>query len=90
METKVKKKNEYERIEQHTLEKLKTFVSTFYEKENDKLTIETERLIREIQAEVEETENLLDVKVNKISKEVNERIKIANMEVTKQYDEVIY
>lgn len=93
VETKVKKKTEYERMEEHTMEKLKTFVSTFYksknQNENDKLTMERERLMREIAAEVEETEELLEGKMKDISKEVVERIKIADKEFDKQHDEVM-
>jgi hypothetical protein len=92
-EIKIKKKTEYERIEEHTLEKLRTFVSSFYksknQNENDINSKERERLIREIADEVEETEELLEMKIKEISKEVTEKVKIADKEFEKKHGEII-
>jgi len=92
-EAKVKKKSEYEKIEENTLEKLKTYISTFYKskalQENDKVFQEQIRQQKEIEVEAEETQKLLESKIPEIMKEVNEMIKIADKQALKQYEEML-
>lgn len=92
-ETKVKKKTEYEKLEENTLEKLKTFISTFYKskamQDNDKIMQEQTRLQKEAEAEAEATEQFLENKIPEIMKEVNEKIKIADVQALKQYEEML-
>lgn len=92
-ETKVKKKTEYEKLEENTLEKLKTFISTFYKskalQENDKMMQEHTRQQMEAEAEAEETQKFLENKIPEIMKEVNERIKIADVRALREYEEML-
>jgi len=92
-ENKIKKKTEFEKLEENTLEKLKTFISTFYKskalQENDKLLQEQNRLAREAEIEAEETERFLEDKIPDIMKEINERVKIADYQSLKQFEEFI-
>ncbi len=91
-DNKTRRKSEFEKIEDFTLEKLKTFISTFYKSkvqlDNDKI-LNDQRLIKEAEMEAEETRNFLEAKIPEIMKEVNQMITIKDLSALNQYEEII-
>lgn len=89
----VKTKTEYEKIEENTLEKLKTFISTFYktkaQQDTDKLIQEQNRIAKEMENNIDETVNFLEGKVPEILKEISERITLADNSVMKNCSDIL-
>jgi hypothetical protein len=82
-----KKKSELEIYEENTMEKLKTFVKSFYKSksivETDKVIQDQLKMQKQIDYEVNETKNILDNVIPEIIQEANDRITIANKELLK-------
>ena len=80
-------KSDLDKYEEETMEKLKTFVNSFYKSktalESEKLKEEQSKLAKEKEHEIKEVTNYLEKKVPEIVNEASERIMIANKDILK-------
>lgn len=81
------KKTEFELYEEDRLDKLKTFVNSFYKSkvdtEKEKEIAEKNKELKKIEREVRETQNFLENRIPELIKETDEKVKIANNLVLK-------